>query len=251
MEHGAGPPYSEDDGDEYEYEDEPGQWAQDAEPETSELPPPVQDAPAPLSETVVLSARLQAIVETAERSAEDVRLAAEQRADDRIAEADRAAAIRVRAAEEEAAEIIAEAHAKAAGLAAEAVNTVDSIHAEAHTALREANERAKETIEQARNDAREIVRAAHVATSEVMDDGSELSEQLRELSSSLRTNAERLIRDIRLAHGSMTARLDQALPRGMSVERDESPSPSRRRVRPADPDAAVDFEVPDFVLRDE
>jgi len=32
---------------------------------------------------------------------------------------------------------------------------------------------------------------------------------MRELSNSLRTNAERLLRDVRLTHGAMTARLDQ------------------------------------------
>jgi hypothetical protein len=37
-----------------------------------------------------------------------------------------------------------------------------------------------------------------------------VSRNLRDLSASLRSNAERLLRDVRLTHGSMTARLDQA-----------------------------------------
>jgi hypothetical protein len=251
MEYGAEPPYPEDD--EYEFDhDEPGQWLPGDEPETTDLAEPQPAAaPAPVSETAVLSARLQAIVDAAERSAEEMRLHAEQRAADRIAEADRAAAIRVQAAEEEAAEIVAEAQAKAAAEAAEAVNTVDSIHAEAHEALREAKEKAQETIVQARADAREIVRAAHQATGEVLDDGSELADQLRELSGSLRSNAERLLRDIRLAHGSMTARLDQATPEGARWRAGDPSPPARRRTRAADEDAAVDFDVPDFIVRDE
>jgi len=224
--------------------------------------------------TALLAARLQSIVEVAERSAEQVRVETEQRALDRIAEADRAAAYRVQAAEEEAAEILADAHARAQQAATDAVNAVDSIHAEAHAALREAKARlaqahldaekqAKQTVDRAREEAREIVRNAHLATRDVMEDGSVLSDELRELSASLRTNAERLLRDIRLAHGSMTARLDQALPdrpltaRGgdgprdaqRPAERDGEAGPSaRRRSRSGQ---SVDFEVPDFVVPEE
>jgi len=268
MEYGDGPPYADDDG--YEYD--PEGWGDEPDLTTTELAataPEPEVPPAALTETVVLSARLQSIVDAAQRSAEELRLHTEQRAVERIAEADRAGEYRVQAAEEEAAELVAEAHAQAAQLAAEAVNAVDSIHAEAHAKLREANEaleqahrdaeqRAKETIERARNDARELVRAAELATGDVIDDGTELSDQLRELSNSLRSNAERLLRDIRLAHGSMTARLDQASPdreafsrsRGRSAaDSGDAPAPARRR--PRDDEAAVDFEVPDFVIRDE
>ena len=64
----------------------------------------------------------------------------------------------------------------------------------------------------ARADAREIVSEAHVVAREVLREGTELSRNLRELSVSLHNNAERLIRDVRLAHGGLTARLDQAGP---------------------------------------
>ena len=49
---------------------------------------------------------------------------------------------------------------------------------------------------------------------DVLGEGTEMSRNLRELSASLRNNAERLLRDVRLAHGGMTARLDQASPGG-------------------------------------
>ena len=275
MEYGADPPDGGDDG--FDDEAETGEWthvppahdeAEAGEWAHEPLAAP-EPAPVALSETAALSAHLEAIVRAAEESAEQMRAAAEQRAHDRIAEADRAADYRVSAAEEEAAELLAQAQAQAERRAAEAVLAVEGIHAEAQEALREAKatlaqakldaeKAAKDTVTVAREQAREIVRAAHLATREVMDDGSELSEQLRELSASLRSNAERLLRDIRLAHGSMTARLDQALPEGAGAvrpreserERDEQPR-APRRTRPSGGGAPIDFDVPDFVLGDE
>ena len=46
----------------------------------------------------------------------------------------------------------------------------------------------------------------------MLREGTDLSRNLHDLSVSLRNNAERLMRDVRLAHGGMTARLDQAGP---------------------------------------
>ena len=73
---------------------------------------------------------------------------------------------------------------------------------------------------------------------EVLDDGAELSTDLRDLSTSLRTNAERLLRDIKLAHAAMTARLDQATP-GPALESDPRP-----RRPPGDGDS---LDVPEFM----
>ena len=73
----------------------------------------------------------------------------------------------------------------------------------------EADGQAREIKAQARLEAREITSDAHVMAREVLDEGTEVSRNLRELSVSLRNNAERLLRDITLAHGGMTARLDQ------------------------------------------
>lgn len=73
---------------------------------------------------------------------------------------------------------------------------------------------------------------------EVLADGTELSTDLRDLSTSLRVNAERLLRDIKLAHASMTARLDQATP-GAPLESDPRP----RRTS----SAADELEVPEFL----
>ncbi len=267
MEYGADPPYEDEDAWLYEIDGE----ELESEPPTTPLEthsPAADTTPRPSSETVALSARLQAIVDAAEQSAEQRRAQTEQRARERIAEADRAADYRVAAAEEEAQQILSDARTNAERIASDAVNAVDSIHAEAHETLREAKatlararldaeQNAREILDQARDEAREVVRTAHMATREVMDDGTELSEHLRELSASLRANAERLLRDIRLAHGSMTARLDQTLPEGLAASRSAAgarergrteDAPARRRARAEDSDPAVDFEVPDFVM---
>ena len=138
--------------------------------------------------------RLAEILAAAEQAAEGMRTEAEQRMRERIAEGDRAAANRISAAEAEALEILANAQDEAQKIrdAAEAF--------------------AKETRDAARVEARQIVNEASGSAREVLRDGTELSGNLRELSDSLRTNAELLLRDVRLAHAEMTARLDQLSP---------------------------------------
>ena len=64
---------------------------------------------------------------------------------------------------------------------------------------------------------------------EVLGEGTEMARNLRDLSASLRNNAERLLRDVRLAHGGMTARLDQASPGATRTrERRRQQSPRRQ-----------------------
>ena len=57
---------------------------------------------------------------------------------------------------------------------------------------------------------------ARAAAREVLREGEEISGNLRELGDALRTNAERLLRDIRLTHAELIARLDRADPAGWS-----------------------------------
>ncbi len=66
------------------------------------------------------SARVELVVDAAERAAEELRRQAERRARERISEADRAAELRVEAAEREASEIIAAGKARAARAEAKA-----------------------------------------------------------------------------------------------------------------------------------
>ena len=126
------------------------------------------------------SERVAEILEAAEDSADRIRQDAERRMRERIAEGERAAQHRIEAAEAEALEILANAQVEA-----------DKI------------------TSAARDEARAIVAEASGSAREVLRDGTELSGNLRELSDSLRTNAELLLRDVRLAHAEMTARLDQ------------------------------------------
>ncbi len=108
-----------------------------------------------------------------------------------------------------------------------------------------AEEQAKEVRAKARTDAREIVGEAHVAAREVLREGTDLSRNLRELSVSLHNNAERLIRDVRLAHGGLTARLDQAGPG--APRRDDDLPLLGRRGRGDDQGEGDDLDVPEFI----
>ena len=76
----------------------------------------------------------------------------------------------------------------------------------------------------------------------MLRDGETLSGHLRELSDSLRANAERLLLDIRAAHAEMTARLDRV---------DPDLGGLRRRPRAAVARPARDYEpdVPEFIPR--
>ena len=88
---------------------------------------------------------------------------------------------------------------------------------------------------------------------DILSDGTEISRNLRELSVSLRNNAERLIRDVRLTHGAMTAHLDQVTV-GPDEDIDEPASTRGRekRGRPRRPQSQSDnddLDVPEFIPR--
>jgi cell division septum initiation protein DivIVA len=166
------------------------------------------------NEVAQASARVADIVAAAERAADELYAQAEKRMRERIAEGERAAENRVEAAESEALEILANAQEQA-----------DRV-------VREAQARADELRDAARRDAREIVGEASAGAREVLRDGTELSGHLRELSDSLRANAELLLRDVRMAHAQMNARLDQVAPDAGAGERPTA--------------IAADLEVPEF-----
>ena len=134
----------------------------------------------------------------------------------RIAEGDRAAANRIQAAEAEALEVMAAAQEQA-----------DKILAEAH-------QQAADARDEARREAREIVgRGERGVARTSCATAPSCRGNLRDLSDSLRSNAELLLRDIRLAHAEMTARLDQGgapANGGRDVGRDRRPR--RARVPP-------------------
>ncbi len=78
---------------------------------------------------------------------------------------------------------------------------------------------------------------------EVLRDGEALSANLRELSDSLRANAERLLLDIRAAHAEMSARLDR-------VDADVGAAVGRLdRRTPSAPSPSPEPEIPEFIPR--
>ncbi|HEX4365012.1 MAG TPA: hypothetical protein VHZ75_10725 [Solirubrobacteraceae bacterium] len=168
------------------------------------------------SESVAARVRhVEQIVEAAEQAAADMRASAETRAAERIAEAERAADLRVQAADDEAEQVLADARATA-----------------------------QKTEDEGKARARDLIYEARLATRDVLRDGETLSGQLRELSDSLRANAERLLLDIRAAHGEMTARLDRADP-----TRSGSPASNGGRARNSPPAPSDDPDVPEFLAR--
>ncbi len=234
----------------------------------------------PLSEISVASSKVAAIVEAAERAAEDLRLKTEEKVRERIAEADRAADLRVEAAEVEARELVDAARREAAAVEADAREGVRLIHERAAQARSEAEARkvaavaeageealrvraaadayAEEAQADAKRAAREIIAEAHAAARDVLHDGTTLSGHLQELSDSLHRNAERLLNDVKLAHARLTADLDQAAPAGGI---DSAPRASRGDGSPSvfpgfasKPDPVIsrkggddDFEIPEFL----
>ena len=83
----------------------------------------------------------------------------------------------------------------------------------------------------------------------MLRDGSEVSRNLSDLSVSLRNNAERLLRDVRLTHGSMTARLDQAAPGGYHAWRRGPERKAPPRAPPGTRAGYPDLDVPEFIPR--
>ena len=152
--------------------------------------------------------RVAAIVAAAEETAERMRLETEERVNARIAEAQRAADNRVRAAEEEASDAVrlaqteaarlrssGEADAEAARTAAtnEALGIVARAEESASQIVSEARSSADASLASAEERARGMLEDARATAEGVRSEGLELVSNLREMSNSLRANAERLL----------------------------------------------------------
>jgi vacuolar-type H+-ATPase subunit H len=171
------------------------------------------------------SRRVAQIMRAAEDAAHELRMEAERRADARIAEAARGAENRVAAAEEEATEIVAAAQHKAAVLhdtaESDAARIREDAQREATRVLEEARQQADEvqriaevfavqTRESADTESRKQIARAREVAADVLEDGTEMTHNLRQLSDSLRKNAETLLLDVTRAHRALVARLDDA-----------------------------------------
>jgi vacuolar-type H+-ATPase subunit H len=214
--------------------------------------------------------RVAEIVAAAEAAADKLVAEAEQRARERVDEGNRAAEDRIRTAEERATEIVRAAQEEADRLRAEAEKAKTAatgealrIVADADTAAEkitaEAEDAAAKSRAEAEGHATALIQDARAAADGVRGEGLELVAHLREMSGSLNSNAERLLRDIQQIHSRMVSELTAA-PGGSGVAgagrpeglgeadqpaREPEPAPRSRRP-PADGD---DLDVPEFMAR--
>jgi vacuolar-type H+-ATPase subunit H len=193
--------------------------------------------PSGRSRAGATSRHVATIIQAAEDAAHAIHAEAEEQVNRRIAEGERAAQYRVQAAEEEAAELVTTAQDEATRLLrdsqAEFEQAKTTATSEALTILANAQEQADATFKQAaeaaeasrrdsENRSRELLLDAHAAADGVRAEGLELVANLRQMGDSLRSNAERLLRDVQLIHARMVATLDQA--GGASAQRAGSSS---------------------------
>jgi vacuolar-type H+-ATPase subunit H len=202
-------------------------------------PGPPHDAPRPRGPGRARSAaaaaeQVAAIVGAAEESAKRMVQQTEERVRERIAEGERAAQNRVTAAEEEADELRHEAEGKALDIVARAEENADKV-------LGQAREDAAQMRAEAEARARDVLRDARTAASDVRTEGLEIVDNLREMGDSLRSNAERLLRDVQMIHSRMLAELDR-VDGGIAPE----PTPRRRSARPPTGEGDA-FDVPEFI----
>jgi vacuolar-type H+-ATPase subunit H len=169
--------------------------------------------------------RVGAIVAAAEESARRMVAQTEERMRERIAEGDRAAENRVRAAEEEAEDILREARDEASRLVqsaqtegskavsdatSEALTIVARAQENADQVLKDARDEAAKSVAEAEERARDLLRDARSTASDLHTEGLEIVSNLRQMGDSLRSNAERLLRDVQMIHSRMVAELDRA-----------------------------------------
>jgi vacuolar-type H+-ATPase subunit H len=194
---------------------------------------------------------------------------------ERIAEGERAAENRVQAAEEEAneigrlareeaehaktvatteaQEILAKAYEDANRTREEGEDAKAASNSEALTILARAQEQAEANLAKAQAQSRELLGQARIATADVHSEGLELVQNLRELGDSLRSNAERLLRDVQAIHSRMVAgldRVDDGASRITTPGESERESGTGRRGRgvvlegPTDVDG---LDIPEFI----
>jgi cell division septum initiation protein DivIVA len=153
---------------------------------------PMTDAPA----ADAAAEQVTSILQAAERTAEKLRRDAEQEA-----------ARIVEAAEAEASQILGDATDKGLIVVADAERAADHIHREAEVK------------------ARELVRDARQTAEAVRTEGVTISADLREMGSSLRVNAERLLGDVQIVHARLRADIDhleRRAKKGWAEEAEES-----------------------------
>ena len=184
--------------------------------------PPGRPSGHPGPSAALAAERVAGIIAAAEETAERMRLETEERVTARIAEAQRAADNRVRAGEEEASEAVQLAQAEAARLrseaeeaaaaattaaTSEALGIIARAEDSASEIVREARQSADTSLAAAEERARGLLEDARATADGVRSEGLEVVSNLREMSNSLRANAERLLGDVQRVHSSLTAQI--------------------------------------------
>ena len=116
--------------------------------------------------------------------------------------------------------------------------------------LNEANAAAAKRREDAETRSRELLRDTRTSANDVRTEGLELVGNLREMGDSLRSNAERLLRDVQSIHSRMVAQLDQVdggASRAAPSTWRRRPSPGHERDLPAAPVDGDVLDVPEFI----
>ncbi len=136
-----------------------------------------------------------------------------------------------------------QATSEALAIIARAQDSADATLAEANAAATKAKTEAEER-------SRELLREARTTAGDVRTEGLELVEHLRQMGDSLRSNAERLLRDVQMIHSRMVAQIDRA---DGGVGAGDLPIQARRapaRGRSVVPEPPADgevIEVPEFI----
>jgi vacuolar-type H+-ATPase subunit H len=195
-----------------------------------------------------------------EESADIVKWAHEEAA--RLRDSGRSAAEQAKAESTgEALTIVARAQDQAEILRAEAEVAKTQATSEALAIVARAQDSAEETLAEAtaaaaqaktaaEERARDLLREARSTAGDVRAEGLELVDNLRQMGDSLRSNAERLLRDVQMIHSRMVAQIDRA---DGGAGAGGPPSPGRRdpaRGRSVVPDPPADgevIEVPEFI----
>jgi cell division septum initiation protein DivIVA len=116
--------------------------------------------------------------------------------------------------------------------------TTREAHDEARRIRHEAERRARDIQEDARSQAQALLAEARAAADAVLEDAKKLADALRTTGAQLSAEADRLLRDVQLAHRELLSEL--RLP-GVA-ERDRSARPPRPRPEPEEI-----FEPPDWI----
>ncbi|HEY8763979.1 MAG TPA: hypothetical protein VIM18_07310, partial [Solirubrobacteraceae bacterium] len=131
----------------------------------------------------------------------------------------------------------------------QALTIIGKAQENADSTLAEATAEATRLREQAEERARELMRDARSAASDVRTEGLELAGNLREMGDSMRSNAERLLRDVQMIHSQMVAEIDRTdggagrLP----VRSSEPLVRDRERRRASLSDEGEVLDVPEFI----